>query len=1045
MANKDNKNEFNDKTVYILDSYGLIFRCYYAFISRPLTNQRGENVSALFGFFRNFHYILQHYKPGCIVAAMDSKTKTFRHEMYDLYKANRPKTPEDLHAQVPWICEVLEALGIPVLQCDGYEADDIIATVSRKCRESGRTCRILSGDKDLMQLVDESTQILKPVTGGETWKVTGIEGVEAEWGVKPPQLLDLLSLYGDSADNIPGVRGVGVKTAAKLLNDYGTLEGIYEHLGDLKGAVLTKLTEGRENAFFSQKLVRLCDTVPCTDIDDAINKTGMTCNFQAAADLLMKFGVPSVAKQYASLGVEKMSKSTVVECEQSERIETTENTSGVVSIQPSAYSTTPLTLTQNDTSNYRALTTLPELTSYIDSALKSPQVAYDSETDGLDTISANILGFSLCYEAGKAVYIPIARQSDDLFADNTGIPLKDALTQLLRLFQAKSVTVAMHNAKFDLKVLATNIKKAGFKNAELTEKILESSIYDTMIYAWLQNPERTGKNSYSLESLGEQILGLKGIEFSDIVEKGQTFADVPLEKAAPYGAEDADFTLKLAQAQQKGGFDPSTKLRDRTASPTQPPVFECNNSSVSPVVECRDSGVLPVVECRNSGVSSVVECRDSGVSSVVECNNISVSSVVECRDSGVSRPPLEKLFQLEMKVLPILTKMELTGIHLDTATLHAYNKELTEGIAAAEQSIYKEVGHEFNIASPKQLQTVLFEERGLKAGKKTKTGYSTDTSVLEELAFEDPVPRMILDYREMAKLKSTYVEALPKLVDDQGRIHTDFVQTGTATGRLSCRDPNLQNIPVRNEAGRRIRSAFTAPEGKVLISADYSQIELVVLAHLSGDKNMSQSFIDGTDVHKATAALIYGVAPDAVTPEMRRTAKTINFGVIYGMSAFRLARDLGISRTQASQFIENYFAQYSSVDSFIKDTIKKAEETGYVETLFCRRRPIMNINSRNKLEKAAAERIAVNTPVQGSAADIVKTAMLAVSDALKTSASPASLLLQVHDELIFECPDDKATIDTTIALIKDKMENAVKLNVPLRVSIEYGKNWGEFH
>ena len=1002
MSTKD----FNDKTVYILDSYGLIFRCYYAFISRPLTNQRGENVSALFGFFRNFHYILQHYKPGCIVAAMDSKTKTFRHEMYDLYKANRPKTPEDLHAQVPWICEILEALGIPVLQCDGYEADDIIATVSRKCRESGRTCRILSGDKDLMELVDESTQILKPVTGGETWKVTGIEGVEAEWGVKPPQLLDLLSLYGDSADNIPGVRGVGVKTAAKLLNDYGTLEGIYEHLGDLKGAVLTKLTEGRENAFFSQKLVRLCDTVPCTDIDDAINKTGMTCNYQTAADLLMKFGVPSVAKQYASLGVENgqsgIGGGSLPLSSAADASSATPSPKGDTPLKtPEDLSEAPLTLTQNDTSNYRALTTLPELTSYIDAALKSPQVAYDSETDGLDTISANILGFSLCYEAGKAVYIPIARQSDDLFADSTGIPLKDALTQLLRLFQAKSVTVAMHNAKFDLKVLATNIKKAGFKNAELTEKILESSIYDTMIYAWLQNPERTGKNSYSLESLGEQILGLKGIEFSDIVEKGQTFADVPLEKAAPYGAEDADFTLKLAQAQQKCGFDPSTKLRDRTASPTQPPV-----------VECRDSGVSPVVECR---------------------------------DSGVSRPPLEKLFQLEMKVLPILTKMELTGIHLDTATLHAYNKELTEGIAAAEQSIYKEVGHEFNIASPKQLQTVLFEERGLKAGKKTKTGYSTDTSVLEELAFEDPVPRMILDYREMAKLKSTYVEALPKLVDDQGRIHTDFVQTGTATGRLSCRDPNLQNIPVRNEAGRRIRSAFTAPEGKVLISADYSQIELVVLAHLSGDKNMSQSFIDGTDVHKATAALIYGVAPDAVTPEMRRTAKTINFGVIYGMSAFRLARDLGISRTQASQFIENYFAQYSSVDAFIKDTIKKAEETGWVETLFGRRRPIMNINSRNKLEKAAAERIAVNTPVQGSAADIVKTAMLAVSDALKTSASPARLLLQVHDELIFECPDDKATIDTTIALIKDKMENAVKLNVPLRVSIEYGKNWGEFH
>lgn len=958
-------NEFNDKTVYILDSYGLIFRCYFAFISRPLTNQHGENVSALFGFFRNFHYILQHYKPGYIVAAMDSKTKTFRHEMYDQYKANRPKTPEDLHAQVPWICEVLEALGIPVLQCDGYEADDIIATVSRKCRESGRTCRILSGDKDLMQLVDESTQILKPVTGGETWKVTGIEGVEAEWGVKPPQLLDLLSLFGDSADNIPGVRGVGVKTAAKLIGDYKDLDGIYAHIDEIKGAMQKKLAEGKKDAYFSRDLVRLCDTVPCPDIDAAITRDKYTFNYAAAADVLMKYGVPSVAKSYASLGVEngdlKNTTGGVAGASPAEGVAKDSVVEPVETTGAEARGSLP-PLTQNDTSAYRAITTLDELTAYIDSALKAPQVAYDSETDGLDTMAANILGFSLCFEAGKAVYIPIARDSGDLFADSTGIPLKDALTQLLRLFQAKSLTVIMHNAKFDLKVLATNIKKAGFKNAELTDKILESSIYDTMIYAWLQNPERTGKNSYSLEALGEAILGLKGIEFSDIVEKGQTFADVPLEKAAPYGAEDADFTLKLAQAQQK---------------------------------------------------AEVVHLKD--------------------------------LFTLEMKVLPILTKMELTGIHLDTATLHAYNKELTQGIAAAEQTIYKEVGHEFNIASPKQLQTVLFEERGLKAGKKTKTGYSTDTSVLEELAFEDPVPRMILEYREMAKLKSTYVEALPKLVDDQNRIHTDFVQTGTATGRLSCRDPNLQNIPVRNEAGRRIRSAFTAPEGKVLISADYSQIELVVLAHLSGDKNMSQSFIDGTDVHKATAALIYGVAPDAVTPEMRRTAKTINFGVIYGMSAFRLARDLGISRTQAAQFIDNYFAQYSSVDSFIKDTIKKAEETGWVETLFGRRRPIMNINSRNKLEKSAAERIAVNTPVQGSAADIVKNAMLAVSEALVKTKSPARLLLQVHDELIFECPDDQATIDATIALIKDKMENAVKLKVPLRVSIEYGKNWGEFH
>lgn len=950
--------EFNDKTVYILDSYGLIFRCYFAFINRPLTNPRGENVSALFGFFRNLHYILQHYKPGYIFAAMDSKTKTFRHEMYDQYKATRPKTPEDLHAQIPWICDTLKALGIPVLQCDGYEADDIIATVARKCREEGRTCRILSGDKDLMQLVDESTQIMKPETGAQTWKVTGIDGVEAEWGVKPPQLLDLLSLYGDTADNIPGVHGVGVKTASKLLNDYGDLDGIYEHIDEIKGAMQKKLADGKKDAYFSRDLVRLCDTVPCPDIDTAINSEKYTFNYKAAAELLMSYGLPSVAKSYATLEVEKgaLKKSDG-------GVAGDAPAEGVAEDGLPAETRGSLPpLTQNDTSNYKALTNLAELTAFIDSALKAKAIAYDSETDGLDTISANILGFSLCYEEGKAVYVPIALDGGDLFSQSEGIPLKDALTQLLRIFEAHDTLLIMHNAKFDLKVLATNIKKAGFKDAEtIINRILKTPLHDTMIFAWLQNPERIGKNGYSLEFLGETVLGLKGIEFSELVAKGQTFADVPLEKATPYAAEDADFTLKLYKTQEK----------------------------------------------------AFKEKAD--------------------------------LFQLEMQILPILTQMELTGIHLDTATLHAYNKELTEGIAAAEQAIYKEVGHEFNIASPKQLQTVLFEERGLKAGKKTKTGYSTDTSVLEELAALDPVPRMILDYREMAKLNSTYVEALPKLTDSQGRIHTDFVQTGTATGRLSCREPNLQNIPVRNEAGRRIRSAFTAPEGKVLISADYSQIELVVLAHLSGDQNMSRSFIEGTDVHKATAALIYGVTSDAVTPEMRRTAKTINFGVIYGMSAFRLANDLGISRTQASMFIDNYFRMYSSVDTFIKETIKKAEDTGYVETILGRRRPILAINSRNKIEKSAAERIAVNTPVQGSAADIVKKAMLAVSAALEESASPAKLLLQVHDELIFECPDDKAVIDKTIALIKDKMENAVKLNVPLRVSIEYGKNWGEFH
>ena len=887
--------------------------------------------------------------------------------MYPEYKATRNKTPDDLHAQIPWICDILETLGIPVLQCDGYEADDIIATVAKKCGEQGATCKILSGDKDLMQLVDDNTLILKPESGAQTWKITDAAGVTAEWGVSPAQLLDLLSLYGDTADNVPGVHGVGVKTAAKLLADYHDLDGIYAHLDEIKGALNQKLTDGRENAYFSQKLIRLCNEVPCSQIDDAINGSPLQFNFKAAADKLMAYGTPAVAKSYAELGLNTQGGESLP-------LGSAESSSPTPSPRGSAPKTPgldeealrqaqgpQLELKQNDTSSYKAITDIGELEKYITTFLKSSDkkklIAYDSETTSLDTFNCNILGFSLCYQEGKAVYIPLQQESSDLFSETNYITKEQAYIQLERIFTDSTVTVIMHNAKFDLKVLY---------NTGFTKIFDGCKYYDTMVTAWLINPERTGRNGYSLEYLGETVLGLKGIEFSDIVQKGQTFADVPLEQAYRYAAEDADFTYKLG-----------LKLREP---------FEADKTQT-----------------------------------------------------------LKKLLMMEMQVLPILTKMELTGIHLDSNELNNYNKELVREIGLIEQNIYKEVGHDFNIASPKQLQTVLFEERHLKAGKKTKTGYSTDTSVLEELALYDPVPRMILEYRELAKINSTYVETLPQLTDKNGRIHTDFVQTGTATGRLSCREPNLQNIPVRTDAGRKIRAAFTAPKGKVLISADYAQIELVVLAHLSSDKNMCKSFIEGTDVHKATAALIYGVAPDAVTPEMRRTAKTINFGVIYGMSSFRLANDLGISRTQAAQFIDNYFRMYADVDRFIKETVASAEQTGKVTTIFGRSRPIIGINSRNKVEKAAAERIAVNSPVQGSAADIVKKAMINVTTALEETNSPARLLLQVHDELIFECPDDKDTIEATIALIKDKMEHAVELNVPLRVSIEYGKNWGEFH
>ena len=878
--------------------------------------------------------------------------------MYAEYKATRNKTPEDLHAQVPWIEDILNVLGVPVLQCDGYEADDIIATVTKKCVENGRPCRILSGDKDLMQLVDENTLILKP-DHADVWKLTGEAGVTAEWGVKPSQLLDLLSLYGDSADNIPGVKGIGVKTAGKLLNDYGDLDGIYSHMEEIKGAVKQKLSDGKENAYFSRDLVRLCAEVPCGKIDELLANGALCFNYAAAAEKLKSFGAHAAAKQYESLaavenGTSAAESGTTLGARNEIRAGSAlqnELSFGGEQTLP------PLVPLVKNKGNYRAIFQLKDLTEFIDKILGSKEklAAFDCETDSLDTFKANLAGFSLCCKAGEAVYVPL--YSANIFEDTNFIPKEAALEQLARLFNDSGTSIILHNGKFDLKTLVSS----GIK---FTEQKPSCVLIDTMIAAWMLSPDRTGRSSYSLEYLCETKLGLAGIEYNDIVPKGQTFADISVSDATDYAAEDADFTFRLWQ------------------------------------------NLKPELEKSN----------------------------------------LYGLFEsTEMKIMPVLMQMELAGIHLDSKILQEYDKELAEGIASAENEIYKAVGHKFNIASPKQLQDVLFNERSLKPGKKTKTGYSTDTSVLEDLALYDPVPKMILEYRELSKLESTYVQTLPALCDSSGRIHPDFIQTGTATGRLSCRDPNLQNIPVKTEAGRKIRSAFTASSGTVLISADYSQIELVVLAHLSGDENMRRAFTGGTDIHKATASLIFGTDIENVTPEMRRTAKTINFGVIYGMSAFRLANSLGIPRSDAAKFIEDYFKTYSAINTFMQETVRFAEEHGYVETLFGRRRAVMNINSRNKLEKAAAERVAVNTPVQGSAADIVKKAMLDVSSELRQKNNGARIILQVHDELLLECPGDEAILNETITLVKNKMENAVKLTVPLRVSIEYGKNWGQFH
>ncbi len=946
MSTNDSENAIKNR-LFVLDSYGLIYRAYFAFVTRPLLNERGENVSAVMGFFRNIANVLRDYKPGSFVAAFDSRTPTFRHEMYPEYKANRDAAPQDLHAQVPVIEDILAALGIPALRVDGYEADDIIATLAAECDRRGIECRVLTGDKDLMQLVNDNTWVMKPNKEGG-WKDIDGAGVVEEWGCRPDQMLDMLSLIGDTSDNVPGIKGVGEKTAAKLLTLYQTLDGIFENADDIKGAMGQKVRDGRETAYKARELIKLKYDAPIAF--DLESFTTSNLNYAAAAEKLTAAGVPSVAKLYAG-----MSGKTAVSLTEAET--SAPRKAPVPVEEPEAEEIIP---PQPNHGTYKAITDLAELTSYVDACIAAGKAGFDTETDTLVARSAHMAGFSLSHTAGTGVYVPL-RLTNALLGPAL-IDEQAALNELSRLFAAPGMTIAMHNAKFDLQVLHA----AGLDVLRpMAAGLLKARIVDTMIAAWLissDKTEGTGKSSYSLEKLAETKLHLSGTEYEAIVPKGGIFADLDLETATPYAAEDADFTLALWNL-----FEPQLESAKLT----------------------------------------------------------------------------ELFTTVEMPVLPILALMELEGIRITREALDSYKTELTAQIAVTEKEIHQLAGEEFNIASPKQLGVILFEKLGLKAGKKTKTGYSTDTNVLEDLRNDHPIAGKILEYRSLTKLLSTYVETLPDLADEKGRIHTSFMQTGTATGRLSSRDPNLQNIPVRDEAGRRIRSAFVAPEGRSLVSADYSQIELVILAHLSEDANMCAAFNGGTDIHRATAALLFGVDPSAVTPDMRRTAKTINFGVIYGMSAFRLSNELGIPRSTAQNFINTYFATYSGINAFKTETVRKAEETGSVETILGRRRAITNINSRNAVVKQGAERMAVNTPIQGSAADIVKLAMIEVYKKLLRDFPSARMLLQVHDEIIVEC--DEADAPKVADLMQRTMEGIAQLNVPLRVSTEYGKAWGEFH
>ena len=958
-------NSVSKEPLFLIDAYGLIYRSYFAFLSRPLMNPAGKNVSVLFGFARTLVTLIDSgaptikdgkkpdevltgqeivlKKPRRLAAIFDSLTPTFRHKMYSEYKATRQKTPEDLHAQVPLVQEFLEAMNIPCLRADGYEADDIIATLALKCQSEKRQCYILSSDKDLLQLVGSGTWEVRPIKGtaqtegGLPYELVGPGEVKSEWGVNPDRVLDLLSLTGDSSDNVPGVKGVGEKTAVKLMTRYGSLDEIYKNIAGIEGAIGKKIAEGKESAYFSRSLIKLDSAVPLAIKEiDALSIEGI--DRTAGARVLLREGIRQSAKQLdpaAGVKEKNSAESKTDETEKAESLEASEksgDTADSALLGEGAYKT---------------ILDINDLQALLEKAKKQKLLALDFETDSLDAWNARPIGISFAVKPKEAFYAPVvAHQGAGEDSPSPFIDGEKVKTLLAPFFADPSMTIVAHNAKYDYKVS----RGWGIKR-------WQCKIWDTMVAAWVIDPERGG---YSLDSLAVFYFGVNPVAYNDIVPKGKTFDAVPLETASRYSAEDSDYCLRLKHYLEG-------KLGDTE------PLFK----------------------------------------------------------------------NLEMPLLPILAEMEGEGIRIEKKILNNYGAELGRELEDIQAKTYKIVGHEFNLSSTQQLQKVLFEERKLKPDKKTKTGYSTDVAVLEELAREDEVPALILRHRTLSKLKSTYVDSLPVLADKDDRLHTSFVQTGTATGRLSSREPNLQNIPIRDEEGRRIREAFIARPGCLLISADYSQIELVVLAHLSGDKNLLSSFIEGKDVHARTASLIFGMEEKDIQSEQRRIAKTINFGVMYGMSAFRLANELNISRTEAAAFIEAYFKTYAGVRDFIESLIRKTEETGYASTIMGRRRFIPAINSRNKTEKAAAERIAVNTPIQGSAADIVKTAMINLDKALAAASNPAKLLLQVHDELILECPKEKAK--ETEELVKSEMENAVKLKIPLRVSVETGKSWGDFH
>ncbi len=950
-----------EKTLLLLDSYALAFRMFYAYSQNPLKNSQGEEVSMMHGYWGAVLRILAKHKPTHFAIARDvAHTKTFRHELYPDYKANRGPMPEEMAAQMPLLGESLEASGIPLLSEPGYEADDVMASTAMAAVEAGFDhVVILSKDKDMSQIVSDKIHLFH-LTKGADGIDFGPEQVLEKYGLPPEKIRDYLALMGDASDNVPGVPKVGPKTAIQLLNDYGDMDNLYANLDKItKKGLHDNLANNREKAFLSRELVTLQTKRAFSGNLDALEYNGLHVDtlaqmfkdheINSLLRLLEK--VPSKAGfvREGSDGVEGVDNSTDAEVERADF---------AVDVPPPYICVDTDEVFEQMKAEFAA----------------SSLIGVDTETDGLDPMQCNLVGLCLAAadsegNVAKGYYIPLGHSDEIGFPLPTGPKGNFDLNKVKAWFCeffADNAPVAynngadgavsrrafvFHNAKFDLHVLARAFK--------IPQSVIDSAnIIDTLIAAWMLSP---GQSGLGLDNQVMQRLQHEMIPIENLIGRGKnqiTFNRAPIKEATEYGAEDAVYTLRLWKP-----------------------------------------------------LKQELEKLDY----------------------------VKYFFEQEMPLLKVLYQMESVGVAIDVPALKTLEQELARRIENLEKEICDMAGVEFNIGSPKQLGDVLFDTLGLPEIKKR----STDAVVLEELSYRAPHPIVfaVIEYRELKKMQSTYISVLPTLVNPETkRIHTSFIQWGTATGRLSSRDPNLQNIPVRSDLGKKIRAAFV-PQSKdnVILAVDYSQIELRMLAHLSGDEALIESYKEGIDIHARTAAAIYGVGLDAVTSDMRRDAKVVNFGVLYGMTAFRLSRDLKIPMSQAKDFITGYFDMYQGVQQYIEDIKAAAHRDGYVETLSGRRRYIAGIDSSDRMESQMAERMAVNTPVQGSAADLIKIAMIRIQKRINEENLPLKMMLQVHDELVFECPRDQ--VEPMSQMVKAEMEGAMQLKVPLVASVGFGENW----